>query len=198
PGAKPFDLFDPQRKNRVRLYVRRVFITDDCPELLPGYLRFLRGIVDSEDLPLNVSREMLQNNPVLSRMKQQLTKRVIGELGKKAGEPAGDYATFWDNFGAVLKEGIYEDPEQRDAILPLARFRSTGSGAGAGEDLVSLDDYVGRMKPGQEAIYYITGDALEALKRSPQLEGFRARGIAGLLLTDPVDAVWIPAVPAPT
>jgi len=196
PGAKPFDLFDPQRKNRVRLYVRRVFITDDCPELLPGYLRFLRGIVDSEDLPLNVSREMLQNNPVLSRMKQQLTKRVIGELGKKAGEPAGDYATFWDNFGAVLKEGIYEDPEQRDAILPLARFRSTGSSAGAGEDLVSLDDYVGRMKPGQEAIYYITGDALEALKRSPQLEGFRARGIEVLLLTDPVDEFWIPTVGA--
>jgi molecular chaperone HtpG len=189
PSTKPFDLFDPQRKNRVRLYVRRVFITDDCPELLPAYLRFLRGIVDSEDLPLNVSREMLQNNPVLARMRQQMTKRVLGEIAKKAGDSASDYAKFWDNFGAVLKEGLYEDAEQREAILPLVRFRST-----SGEDLVSFDDYVGRMKPGQEAIYYITGDTLEAVQRSPQLEGFRARGVEVLLLTDPVDEFWIPAV----
>jgi molecular chaperone HtpG len=189
PSQKPFDLFDPARKNRVKLYVRRVFITDDCPELLPAYLRFLRGIVDSEDLPLNVSREMLQHNPVLARMRAQLTKRIIGELTKKATDVPAEYAAFWENFGAVLKEGIYEDAEQRDAILPLVRFRST-----AGEDLVSLDDYVGRMKPGQEAVYYITGDALETVKKSPQLEGFRARGVEVLLLTDPVDEFWIPAV----
>jgi len=155
PSSKPFDLFDPQRKNHVKLYVRRVFITDDCQNLLPPYLRFLRGIVDSEDLPLNVSREMLQNNPILARIKTQLTKRVIGELTKKASDAPEEYAKFWDNFGAVLKEGLYEDREQQESLLPLVRFRST-----AGEELVSLEEYVGRMKAGQDAIYYITGDAL--------------------------------------
>src|SRR4051794_6065727 len=147
PSTKPFDLFDPQRRHRVKLYVRRVFITDEAAELLPPWLRFLRGVVDSEDLPLNVSREMLQNNPTLTKMRGQLVKRVLGELEKKAKDAPEEYAKFWENFGAVLKEGIYEDPEQRDAILPLARFRSTH-----GDGLVSLDDYVGRMKPGQDAI----------------------------------------------
>jgi molecular chaperone HtpG len=189
PSAKPFDLYDPQRKNHVKLYVRRVFITDDCQNLLPPYLRFLRGIVDSEDLPLNVSREMLQNNPILARIKGQITKRVIGELAKKAADAPAEYAKFWDNFGAVLKEGLYEDREQQEALLPLIRFRST-----AGEELVSFEDYVGRMKPGQDAIYYLTGDKLELLKKSPQLEGFRARGVEVLLLTDPVDEFWMPAL----
>ncbi len=194
PSSKPFDLFDPQRKNHVKLYVRRVFITDDCQNLLPPYLRFLRGIVDSEDLPLNVSREMLQNNPILARIKSQLTKRVIVELAKKAGESPADYAKFWENFGAVLKEGLYEDREQQEALLPLIRFRSTHSDSADGDGLVSFDDYVGRMKPGQEAIYYLTGDKLELLKKSPQLEGFRARGVEVLLLTDPVDEFWMPAL----
>jgi molecular chaperone HtpG len=189
PSAKPFDLYDPQRKNHVKLYVRRVFITDDCQNLLPPYLRFLRGIVDSEDLPLNVSREMLQNNPILSRIKGQITKRVIGELARKAADAPAEYAKFWDNFGAVLKEGLYEDREQQEALLPLIRFRST-----AGEELVSFEDYVGRMKPGQDAIYYLTGDKLELLKKSPQLEGFRARSVEVLLLTDPVDEFWMPAL----
>jgi molecular chaperone HtpG len=189
PAAKPFDLFDPARKNRVKLYVRRIFITDDCPELLPAYLRFLKGVVDSEDLPLNVSREMLQNNPMLAKMRGQLIKRVLGELAKKAAEAAAEYAAFWENFGAVLKEGLYEDFEQREALLGLARFRSTSA-----SDLVSLEDYVQRMKPGQEAIYYITGDDLEGLKKSPQLEGYRARSVEVLLLTDPVDEFWVPAL----
>jgi molecular chaperone HtpG len=189
PSSKPFDLFDPQRKNHVKLYVRRVFITDDCQNLLPPYLRFLRGIVDSEDLPLNVSREMLQNNPILARIKTQLTKRVIGELTKKASDAPEEYAKFWDNFGAVLKEGLYEDREQQESLLPLIRFHST-----AGDGLVSFADYVGRMKPGQEAIYYLTGDNLDLLKKSPQLEGFRARGVEVLLLTDPVDEFWMPAL----
>jgi molecular chaperone HtpG len=191
PGSKPFDLFDPQRKARVKLYVRRVFITDDCPELLPPYLRFLRGIVDSEDLPLNVSREMLQNNPMLAKMRGQITKRVLSELGRKAKDAAEEYAKFWDNFGAVLKEGLYEDPEHREQLLPLLRFRST-----AGDELVSLDDYVARLKPGQEAIYTITGDNLDLLRKSPQLEGFRARGVEVLLLTDPIDEFWMPALGA--
>jgi molecular chaperone HtpG len=189
PGTKPFDLFDPVRKPRVRLYVRRVFITDDCPELLPAYLRFLRGIVDSEDLPLNVSREMLQNNPMLAKMRGQITKRVLGELARKAKDSAEEYAKFWENFGAVLKEGLYEDHEHRDQLLLLLRFRST-----AGDALVSFDDYVARMKPGQEAIYTITGDNLELLAKSPQLEGYRAKGIEVLLLTDPIDEFWMPAI----
>jgi molecular chaperone HtpG len=189
PSTKPFDLFDPARKPKVKLYVRRVFITDDCPELLPSYLRFLRGIVDSEDLPLNVSREMLQNNPMLAKMRGQITKRVLGELAKKAKDATADYAQFWDNFGAVLKEGLYEDYEHREQLLPLMRFRST-----AGEGLVSLEEYVGRMRPGQEAIYTITGDDLDLVRKSPQLEGFAARGVEVLLLTDPIDEFWLPAL----
>ncbi|HVA13130.1 MAG TPA: molecular chaperone HtpG [Stellaceae bacterium] len=189
PGTKPLDLFEPQRKHRVKLYVRRVFITDDAQELLPPYLRFLRGVVDSEDLPLNVSREMLQNNPMLQRMRGQITKRVLGELAKKAKDEPAEYTKFAENFGAVLKEGIYEDREHRDEILPLARFHST-----AGDALVSLDEYIARMKPGQAAIYTIAGEDLESLKRSPQLEGFRARGIEVLLLTDPVDEFWMPSL----
>jgi molecular chaperone HtpG len=189
PGSKPYDLFDPARKNRVRLYVRRVFITDDCQELLPPWLRFLKGVVDSEDLPLNVSREMLQKNPMLARMRGQIARRVLGELAKKAKDAPEEYATFWDNFGAVLKEGLYEEAEHRDALLELARFRSTGVSG-----LSSLDDYVARMKPGQEAIYTITGDNPELVAKSPQLEGFRARGVEVLLLTDPVDDFWMPAL----
>jgi molecular chaperone HtpG len=189
PGTKPFDLFDPLRKPRARLYVRRVFITDDCPELLPSYLRFLRGIVDSEDLPLNVSREMLQHNPMLARMRGQITKRVLSELARKAKDAPEDYGAFWENFGAVLKEGLYEDHEHRDQLLPLLRFRST-----AGDGLVSFEEYVGRMKPGQEAIYTITGDSLDLLAKSPQLEGYRAKGVEVLLLTDPIDEFWMPAI----
>jgi molecular chaperone HtpG len=191
PSTKPFDLFDPARKHRVKLYVRRVFITDEAEELVPAYLRFLRGVVDSEDLPLNVSREMLQHNPVLARIRSGLTKRVLGELAKKAEdqEQAASYAEFWENFGAVLKEGLYEDFENREQLLKLSRFRGM-----SGDALLSLDDYIGRMKEGQEAIYYITGDDREALKRSPQLEGFRAKGVEVLLLTDPVDEFWLPVI----
>ena len=189
PSQKPFDLFDPERKPRVKLYVRRVFITDEGTELLPAYLRFVRGIVDSEDLPLNISREMLQSNPMVARIRQQLTRRVLTDLQKKATEAPEEYAKFWDNFGAVLKEGVYEDREQRDPLLALARFRSTTR-----DGLVSLDDYVAAMRPEQEAIYTITGDNLDLLKKSPQLEGFRARGVEVLLLTDPVDEFWLPSI----
>jgi molecular chaperone HtpG len=189
PSQKPFDLFDPDRKSRLKLYVRRVFITDEGTELLPAYLRFVRGVVDSEDLPLNISREMLQSNPMVSRIRQQLTRRILTELGRKANEAPDQYAEFWDNFGAVLKEGLYEDREQRDTLLPLARFRTT-----AREGLVSLDDYLAAMRPGQEAIYTITGDNLDLLKKSPQLEGFRARGVEVLLLTDPIDEFWVTTV----
>jgi molecular chaperone HtpG len=189
PGAKPFDLFDPARKHSVRLYVRRVFVTDDCAELIPAYLRFLKGVVDSEDLPLNISRETLQASPLIGKIRTGVTKRVLSELGKKATDAPAEYATFWGNFGAVLKEGLYEDFEQRDTLLGLARFRSTGA-----DGLVSLEEYVGRMKPGQKAIYTITADTAEAALRSPQLEGFRAKGVEVLLLTDPVDEFWMPMV----
>jgi molecular chaperone HtpG len=189
PSAKPFDLFDPERKSRLKLYVRRVFVTDEGTELLPSYLRFLRGVVDSEDLPLNISREMLQSNPMAAKMRQQLTRRVLSELSRKAGESAEDYGKFWDDFGAVLKEGLYEDREHKEALLGLVRCRSS-----ARDGLVSLDDYVAAMKQGQQAIYTITGDSLEMVKKSPQLEGFRARGVEVLLLTDPIDEFWVPAI----
>ncbi len=191
PGARPLDLFHPERKHRLKLYVRRVFITDDCADILPGYLRFLQGIVDSEDLPLNISREMLQHNPLLAKIRAALVKRSLAELAKMAGKEPETYAGFWNDFGAVLKEGLYEDSEQRESLLKLARFRST-----AGEGLVSLADYAGRMKPGQDAIYYISAESVEAAAKSPQIEGFTARGIEVLLLADPVDEFWIPAVGA--
>jgi len=189
PTTKPFDLFQPERKTHIKLYVNRVFITDDAPDILPAYLRFVRGIVDSADLPLNVSREMLQNNPVLRKIQGGLVKRLLGDLKKRA-EKADEYATFWDAFGAVLKEGIYEDFERRTDVLELSRFQSSTT-----EGWVSLAEYVARMKTGQDAIYYITGDNAEYLKRSPQLEGFRAKGVEVLLLTDAVDEFWINSVP---
>jgi molecular chaperone HtpG len=190
PTAKPFDLFHPERKHRLKLYVKRVFITESVENLVPAWLRFLKGVVDSDDLPLNISREMLQHNPVLAKIKAGLTKRVIGELVKKAETDAADYAKFWENFGAVLKEGLYEPAgEHRDQLLRLVRAHST-----AGDGLVSLADYVGRMKEGQDAIYTITGESLEAVRASPQLEGFKAKGIEVLLLTDPIDEFWLPAV----
>jgi molecular chaperone HtpG len=189
PSSRPHDLFDPARKSALRLYVRRVFITDRCDELVPPWLRFLRGVVDSADLPLNVSREMLQHNPVLARIKQAISRRVLTELEKKAGKDAADYAKFWEAFGPVLKEGLYEDPEHREAILKLARFRSSQR-----DGWVSLENYIAAMKEGQNAIYVMSGEQLEQLKHSPQLEGFRAKGVEVLLLTDPVDDFWLSVV----
>lgn len=185
PSQKPFDLFHPDRKQHVKLYVNRVFITDDCAELLPPYLRFLRGVVDSADLPLNVSREMLQHNPVLSKIRTGLVKRVLSELKRKVTEADSGYRAFWDAFGPVLKEGAYEDFERKGEILEICRFSSSAT-----DDLIGLDDYLSRMKEGQEAVYYITGDDADALRKSPHLEGFQARGIEVLLLTDPVDEFW--------
>ncbi|OWJ66370.1 molecular chaperone HtpG [Inquilinus limosus] len=189
PSSQPFDLWEPERKHRVKLYVRRVFVTEAAEGLIPPYLRFLRGVIDSEDLPLNVSRELLQSNPTVAKIRQGVTKKILSELGRKAKDDAEAYGTFWTAFGAVLKEGIYEDRDQRDALLPLLRFRST-----KGDGLVSLEEYVGRMRPGQDEIWYITGDDAAALARSPQLEGFRARDIEVLLLTDPVDEFAVPSL----
>ena len=183
PREKPFDLFDPGRKGRVRLYVRRVFITDDA-DLLPPYLRFVRGVVDSDDMPLNLSREMLQNNPMVAGIRRALTGRVLSELQKLAEKEAERFTDFWGVFGPVLKEGLYEDPERAEAILKLCRFTTT---AGEGR---TLGDYLADRKEGQDAIYFIAGENAAALRASPQIEGFRARGIEVLLLGDPVDAFW--------
>ncbi len=184
PGMKPFEpAGEQERVSRLRLHVRRMFITDRA-ELLPPWLRFVQGVVDTEDLPLNVSREMLQSTPVLARIRRAVTNRVLSEL-KNQAKDANSYRAFWENFGAVVKEGVWEDSEHRADIAPLLRFHSSSA-----EGLVSLPDYVARMKEGQEAIYYLAGDSVDALRRSSQLEGFRARGVEVLLMTDPIDAFW--------
>jgi len=186
PGSRPFDLFDPDRKGRIKLYVKRVFITDDA-EILPRYLRFVRGLVDSADLPLNVSREKIQESPLLAAIRKGATSRVLSEFERLADKEPETFAKIWDTFGAVLKEGIYEDFERRDALLKLARFKTTASPDG----WRSLKDYVAALKPNQTAIYYLAGDDMARLKSSPHLEGFRARGIEVLLLSDPVDTFWV-------
>ncbi len=188
PGSRPFDLFDPDRKGRIKLYVKRVFITDDA-DMLPRYLRFVRGLVDSADLPLNVSREKIQESPLLAAIRKGASNRVLSELERVAEKEPVAYAKIWDTFGAVLKEGIYEDSERRDALLALARFKTTASA----DAWRSLKDYVGALRPNQTAIYYLAGDDLDRLKASPQLEGFRARGVEVLLLPDPVDSFWVMA-----
>lgn len=189
PSQPPFDLFTPDRPHHVRLYVRRVLVSEGAEGLVPPYLRFLRGVIDTEDLPLNISREMLQSNRMVGKIRQIATKRVLGELAKRAKEDQEGYANFWTSFGAVLKEGLYEEPDQRETLLELARFQSTGV-----EGWTDLAGYISRMKDGQEAIYVITGENELALQRSPQLEGFRARGVEVLLLTDPIDDFWVAAV----
>jgi molecular chaperone HtpG len=188
PATKPFDLFNPDRKTNVKLYINRVFISDKLEGLLPRYLRFVRGVVDSSDLPLNISREILQDNPLLRKIQGGVVKRLLKDLKERAERPE-DYAKFWDVFGPVMKEGLYEDFERREELLELARFRSS-----AVDGWVSLKDYVGRMKDGQDAIYTITGDDAGLLKNSPQLEGFVAKGIEVLLLTDPIDEFWVSSV----
>ncbi len=187
PGMKPFEAVEGPRESRVRLHVRRMFITDEAG-LLPPWLRFVQGVVDTEDLPLNVSREMLQATPVLARIRKAVTGKVLSEIKSRAKDDA-DFAKLWENFGPILKEGIWEDSEHRKEIAGLMRVRSFVQG-GTQEGLTSLDGYVSRMRPGQEAIYFLTGDDADAMAKSPQLEGFGARGVEVLLLTDPVDSFW--------
>ena len=186
PGSRPFDLFDPDRAGRIKLYVKRVFITDEA-EMLPRYLRFVRGVVDSADLPLNVSREKIQESPLTAAIRKGATGRVLAELERLADKEPKAFDKIWDTFGAVLKEGIYEDPERRDTLLKLARFKTTASA----EEWRGLKDYVGALKPNQTAIYYLAGDDIARLASSPHIEGFRARGIEVLLLPDPVDSFWV-------
>jgi molecular chaperone HtpG len=183
PSMKPFEVVEGDRDAHVRLHVRRMFITDKA-DLLPHWLRFVSGVVDTEDLPLNVSREMLQTTPVLARIRRALIGRVMAELKTRAKE-ADDYIKFYENFGPILKEGVWEDAEHRAEIAPLLRFKSSTQ-----DGWTSLPDYVSRMGEGQDTIYYLSGDQPEALKTSPQLEGFRAKGLEVLLMADPIDSFW--------
>ncbi len=191
PGSRPFDLFDPDRKGRIKLYVKRIFITDEA-EILPRYLRFVRGIVDSADLPLNVSREMIQESPILTAIRKGVTSHVLGDLEKLAEKEAEAYVKVWENFGAILKEGIYDDFERRDTLLSLSRFKSTASGS----SVRSLKEYVASLKQNQTSIYYLAGDDIARLETSPHLEGFRARGVEVLLLADSVDSFWVTSGPS--
>ena len=191
PSTKPFDLYDPARENRLKLYVKKVFITDNCPELIPPYLRFLRGIIDSEDLPLNISREMLQNNPVVTKIRNSLVKRTISDLKKKLTSDRQSYEEFWNNFGPVLKEGIYEDFERKDSLLEIALFKNLNS-----DKLITLEEYVETMTKKQKNIYFITGDSYENIVKSPIIEGYKSRDINVLILDDPVDSFWTSATPS--
>jgi molecular chaperone HtpG len=188
PGRAPFDLWQREGARGLKLYVRRVFIMDDAEQFLPLYLRFVKGVVDSSDLPLNVSRELLQQDPEVEAIRSGLTKRVLDLLARLAREEPEKYATFWKEFGSVLKEGIAQDPANQAALLPLLRFASTFK-----EDdtpAVSLADYLGRMKPGQERIYYVIAESLAAARGSPAIELLRERGIEVLLLADRIDG-WV-------
>jgi molecular chaperone HtpG len=186
PERRPFDLFDPDRRGRIKLYVRRIFITDEAA-VLPGWLRFVRGVVDSEDLPLNLSREMLQANPLLDAIRRGVTTRILAELEKLADKEPERYLAIWEAFGAVLKEGLYEEPDRRDGLLKLARFRTSRDPS----QWRSLAEVLADLKVNQTSIYYALGDSLDGVKASPHLEGYRARGIEVLLLADPVDAFWV-------
>lgn len=188
PTLRPWDLFDPSRRHFVKLYIRRVFITDDIDTLMYPWLRFVRGIIDSEDLPLNISRESLQYNTVIEKIKNAVARRVLSDIDKISRNDPPAFTTFWGQFGAVVKEGLYDAPEHRDAILKICRFYSTHDN---GDKFASLEDYVGRMKEGQDKIYYISGESVATIKNSPQLEGFRARGLEVLFFTDTIDDFWL-------
>jgi molecular chaperone HtpG len=188
PKRAPFDLFEREQKGGIQLYVKRVFIMDKAAELLPPYLRFMRGLVDTADLPLNVSRELLQNNRTVEKIKSALVKRSLDLLEDLAANKPEEYAEFWKTFGVVLKEGIIEDPGQKERIAKLLRFHSTAAQGDAPE--VTLEKYLSRMKAEQKSIYFLTADTLAAARNSPHLEGFRAKDMEVLLLTDRIDE-WV-------
>ena len=190
PSTRPMDLFNPERKSRLQLYINRVFITDECEELVPNWLRFVRGVVDTPDLDLNVSREMLQQVPAINKIKKTIIRRVLSELKKQAGKKQEEYQKFWLDFGLVIKEGLYEDQEFREKILELCRFYSCRKG-----DYISLAQYVSEMKEKQEEIYYLSSETVEQAEISPHIEGLKARDIDVIVLSDPIDEFWLPLVP---
>lgn len=185
PSTAPYDLFQPDRQQSLKLYVNKVFISDKVEGLMPAYLRFVKGVIDSSDLPLNISREMLQQSALLAKIKQGTVSRILKEL-KKRTKDYEDYIKFWKSFGIAFKEGIYEDFSNREEVASLSLFASTF----ADEKLTSLDEYISRAKPEQKAIYYVTGDDVPTLRNNPQLEAFKENGIEVLLLTDPIDEFW--------
>ena len=185
PKTAPFDLFDPERKTKINLYINRVFISNDLEGVIPTWLRFIKGILDTTSLDLNVSREMVQNNPVLKKISKSLTKRVLSELKKRLKKDEVAYDAFWEQFGKVLKEGLYEDIENKDKIAEIIRVRSLKE-----DKLITLQSYIDSMIDGQDKIYVLTADTLEQAQSSPHLEGFKAQGIDVLLMTDPIDAFW--------
>jgi molecular chaperone HtpG len=186
PSSKTFDLFHPDRKCRVKLYIKRVFIADESVDLIPQNLRFLRGVVDSEDLPLNISRQTLQNNPTLAKIKSAITKKVLSELGKKKESARDEYLLFWNNFGGVLKEGLCELASDHEKLLEVCIFRSA-----IHNKMITLDEYLANCKEENKTIYYLSGDDPEKIKNSPQIEGFLSKGIDVLLFTDTVDDFWV-------
>jgi molecular chaperone HtpG len=187
PSMKPFDLYDPRRHHGVKLYVKRVFITEGVEGLIPPFLRFMKGVIDSEDLPLNISREMLQSNPLITKMSTAITRKILGELEEKAKNDIKDFENFWSLFGPVVKEGLYDAHQYRDQLTRVARFYSTKA-----EGLTSLEEYVSRMQEGQDQIYYLSAPSVEAARHSPQLEAFDAKGVEVLFMTDTIDEFWIP------
>ena len=185
PKTAPFDLFDPERKTKINLYINRVFISNDLEGVIPTWLRFIKGILDTTSLDLNVSREMVQNNPVLKKISKSLTKRVLSELKKRLKKDEVAYDAFWEQFGKVLKEGLYEDIENKDKIAEIIRVRSFKE-----DKLITLQSYIESMVDGQDKIYVLTADTMAQAQSSPHLEGFKAKGIDVLLMTDPIDAFW--------
>lgn len=192
PSQKPFDLFHPERKTRVKLYVKKVFVTEDNVDLIPAYLRFVKGIVDSHDLHLNISRDTLQNNAVIDKIRTSLVKRILDELAKKKKKASEEYLKFWLNFGAVVKEGLCEYTSDKEKIFDICLFKTSKSG----EEYVSLDQYIDNMKEGQKEIYYLIGNDIEVLKQNPQLELFDSKDIEVIFLTDPVDDFWVTSFPS--
>ncbi len=189
PATKPFDLFNPDRKSSLKLYINRVFITDKCDNLIPAYLRFVKGIVDTQDIDLNVSREMLQNNPAVTKIRKSLVGKILRELKKISEKDKKKYEEFWSQFGQVLKEGLYEDVERKDLLLELARFSTNEN-----DTLVSLEDYVNGMVKNQKDIYYIAAETKSQALSSPHLEGFKSKGIKVLIMSDAIDQFWLSMV----
>lgn len=192
PMMRPWDLYDPSRKNAVKLYVRRVFISDAVEGLMYPWLRMVRGVIDSEDLPLNISRESLQYNPIIAKIRASVTKRILSDLDKLSRDDWSGFIAFWGQFGAAIKEGLYDAVEHRDAIFKICRFYSTHDN---GDKYTSLAEYVERIPEGQKDIYYISGENLESVKNSPQLEGFKKKGYEVLFFTDTIDDFWLQQAP---
>ena len=186
PKTAPFDLFEPERKTRLSLYINRVFISKDIDGLIPTWLRFVQGILDTTSLDLNVSRELVQNSPVLRKISKSITKKVLSELKKNLKKDPKEYDAFWSQFGKVIKEGLYEDAENRDKIIEIIRVFSNKE-----NDNITMQEYLESMADGQDSIYYLTADTLKQALSSPHLEGFKSKGIDVLLMTDPIDAFWM-------